>query len=103
MKIFNIKQPSINETITGTGFRWGVESNTRLIEQPLANIYGQGMKTGPALKITLFERLLVKLRTQLTVMIENCLDPWTMAPSMSYTCFYLNDAVSQVCGKCLVL
>ena len=46
MKIFNIKQSSINEAITGAGFHWGVESNTRHSEQRLAHIQGQGMKTG---------------------------------------------------------
>ena len=41
MKIFNIKQSSINEAITGTGFHEGIESNTRHAEQLLANTQGQ--------------------------------------------------------------
>ena len=52
MKIFNIKQSSINEAITGTGFHGGTESNTRHAEQLLAKIEGLGMKTEPSLKMT---------------------------------------------------
>ena len=52
MKKFNIKQSSINEAITGTGFHWGVELNIRHAEQPLASTQGQGVKTRLALKMT---------------------------------------------------
>lgn len=52
MKIFNIKQSSINEAITGTGFHGGKESNTRHVEQLLANTQGQEMKTERSLKTT---------------------------------------------------
>lgn len=52
MKISNIKQSSINEAITGTGFHWCIESSTLLAEQTLTNIQSQEMKIRSDLKIT---------------------------------------------------